>query len=570
MSSSKKKCLIFFEFISFTLIIITYILYTVQSFINQNFAKHKSKSALTEKLLYENFGDEIYNNIRSKPINKIISGKDSKMQKLKIVVKLNTSFDCRGVKFGLLNEDYCQDKIVNNITCCKSECCYNNKDKKGNTQCNNYNFNIRKTSTDKNKLTYNNDEIIDDPRRRYCQYMNLNSGETSTILNYNLLMEPFNYTYEDILLNQDEINTFIKIDKKENIENDFTDCGEIDSLKNHLFVKGIKCPINFVTLDRDYDILAFDTITPSNLSIIIKNYLSEIPPLVHEWNDIYKSENISIKDINELFNRNINDNSDNDDYYRRQDDVYFYINQLPSNFRNTYSSDKANYYQKIYWYTTNYIGFESAEDLKKYKNIFNENDYTDNPLYKICDSLIPSVGTSIVCIILTILYIIFLIKYAVEIKNNIFVKMAFFKVKEIIILGSLIVYFIIYLVFSHGKFKKISINMDQNYQEILDLYNERRKQKYFLAGIILHFIAFAYDIFYYFASNEKEEQNILYMKNLDNNDTTEINNNLSNTAEQIDRNVEIIQNSGTRMKDPLKFSVGPDPKKINVIKFEPY
>ena len=564
MSSSTKKCLIFFEFISFILIILSYLLYTIQSFVNQNFTKHKSKSALTEKLLYENFGEEIYNNIRSKAINKIINGKNSKMEKLNIVVKLNTSFDCRGVKAGLLNEDYCQDKIVNNITCCKSECCYNNKDKQGNTKCNNYNFNTRKTSTEKNKLTYNYDEIIDDPRRRYCQYMNLNIGETSTILNYNLLMEPFNYTYEDILLNQDDINTFIKIDKKENIEKDFTDCGEIDSLKNHLFVKGIKCPINFITLDRDYNILAFDTITPSNLPIIIKNYLSEIPPLVHEWNDVYKSGNISIKDINELFNRNINDNSDNDNYFKRQDDVYFYINQLQNNFKSVYTSDKANYYQKIYWYTTNYIGFESGEDLEKFKNIFNENELTDNPLYKICESLIPSVGTSVVGIILTLLYIIFLIKYAVEIKNNIFAKRAFFKVKEIIILGTLIVYFIIYLVYVHSKFKKISINMDSNYQEILDLYNERRTQKYFLAGIILHFIAFAYDVLYYCYKEKKQETNLLYMKNLDDNDSTEINNNLSNTAEQIDRNVEIIQNSGTRMKDSLKIS-----QKINVIKFQP-
>ena len=71
MSSSTKKCLIFFEFISFILIILSYLLYTIQSFVNQNFTKHKSKSALTEKLLYENFGEEIYSNIRSKAINKI-------------------------------------------------------------------------------------------------------------------------------------------------------------------------------------------------------------------------------------------------------------------------------------------------------------------------------------------------------------------------------------------------------------------------------------------------------------------------------------------------------------------
>ena len=140
--------------------------------------------------------------------------------------------------------------------------------------------------------------------------MNLNIGETSTILNYNLLMEPFNYTYDDILLNQNEINTFTKMDKKENEEKDITDCGEIDSLKNYLFLKGIKCHTFFVTLNRDYNILAFDTITPSNLSIIIKNYLSEI--------------------------RNINHKSNNDNYYRRKNEVYFYINQLPSDFRKVY------------------------------------------------------------------------------------------------------------------------------------------------------------------------------------------------------------------------------------------
>ncbi len=32
------------------------------------------------------------------------------------------------------------------------------------------------------------------------------------------------------------------------------DCRKIDSLKNHYIVKGIKYPITFVTLDRDYKI----------------------------------------------------------------------------------------------------------------------------------------------------------------------------------------------------------------------------------------------------------------------------------------------------------------------------
>ncbi len=80
----KKKCLIFLEFISFILIITTYILYTIQIFVNQNFAKYKIKSALTEKLFYENFGTKIFNNMGSKSINKIKSEKNSKMEKLKI------------------------------------------------------------------------------------------------------------------------------------------------------------------------------------------------------------------------------------------------------------------------------------------------------------------------------------------------------------------------------------------------------------------------------------------------------------------------------------------------------
>ena len=72
----KKKCLIFLEFISFVLIITTYILYTIQIFVNQNFAKYKIKSALTEKLFYENFGTKIFNNMGSKSINKIKSEKN--------------------------------------------------------------------------------------------------------------------------------------------------------------------------------------------------------------------------------------------------------------------------------------------------------------------------------------------------------------------------------------------------------------------------------------------------------------------------------------------------------------
>ena len=84
MFLSKKKYIIFIEFIYLILIITKYILYTIQIFVNQNFAKYKIKSALTEKLFYENFGTKIFNNMGSKSIYKIKSEKNSKMEKLKI------------------------------------------------------------------------------------------------------------------------------------------------------------------------------------------------------------------------------------------------------------------------------------------------------------------------------------------------------------------------------------------------------------------------------------------------------------------------------------------------------
>ena len=565
MSALKNKFIIFFEFISFLLVIISYILYIIQSFINQHFLKSNSKAALTERLLYEKFSEEIYNNIRSYPIKEIKTKSDSKTQSLILEVKLDTYFDCQGVNNGLLNEDKCQNKIVNNLTCCKSECCY--KDKTGETRCNNYNFDIKKNTLSKNILIYNNEEIYDDPKRRYCQYMNRLSGKTSKVLNYNLQMELFNYSYENILLNVDDINSFIKIDKKENQNEGFKDCGEIDSLKRHLFVKDYNCPVNYAYLDPNNNLLFFDTISPSSLGIFVKNYLSEMPPFIHEWNDIFQSGNISIKDINNLIKKNF-PNSDYDNYYKRQD-AYFYVNQIPD-FSASYAN-KVNQKQKIYWYSTNYIGFDTVKDLNKFKNIFNENNMSDNPLYKIREKLIPSVATSVICILLLLLYIIFFIRFAKEVNNNIIMKLTCFKIKEIITLVSLIVYFIIYLVCAHGNFKKININLDANYKEILNLYNERRKQKYFLAGIILHFIACAFEFYYFFAHEEtKVKKYMNNIKSIDKVDSTESDNNLSNTKENNDKNIEILQNSEMRMKESLKVSVKTG-EKINhrVINFEP-
>ena len=566
MSALEKKSLIFFEFISLLLVIISYILYIAQSFINYKFIKSKSKEISAERILYQNFAKEINNNIKSFIIKKIKIGNDKNLQDMNIAIKINSSYDCRGVTNGLLNEEVCQNKILNNSICCKSECC--TKNDKGKTHCINYEFNPRKTKADKNFLVYNSDELFDDPKRRYCQYMSTFSGYSSTISGFNLRHELTNYSYENILLNED---SNIKIEKKEYKDKDYTDCGEIDSLQKHLFIKGQECPINHIISEPDNNLLFFDFFPDSSLGIIVNNYLSDIPPLIFDLDNVFTSgENkVTIKEINDLIKKKNDDSSEYENYYKKQD-AYFYLNQIPENIRNKFSNRvKPN--QKIYWYTTNYIGFDTVDDLKKFKSIFKENDDSDNPLYKMTKSIKPAIGTAIIGILLVIIYIILLIRFAKEVKNGLVAKMLCFKFKEVITLITLIIFFIIYLVYAHGKFKKIKINLDINYKKILELYNERRKQKCFLAGIILHFIACAFEVYYYFFSDEKKEKNnsIYNIQNIDKNDSTIINNNLSNTVEQIDKNVEVIQNSAERMKDSIKFGLKTKEKINKVIKFEP-
>jgi hypothetical protein len=74
-------------------------------------------------------------------------------------------------------------------------------------------FNQSKNEDEKNSINVNKNEK---DKTQSKKLMNLNNGETSIKLNYILLMEHFNYTYDDILLNQNEINSFTKMDKKEN------------------------------------------------------------------------------------------------------------------------------------------------------------------------------------------------------------------------------------------------------------------------------------------------------------------------------------------------------------------
>ena len=491
-----------FELISVSFLLTSYALFLTQSIINYIFTHSQSKDIIGEKLLYEQFSREIYANIKSFPFSRIFTQNENDNDYLNVEVKLDPYFDCQGVKKGLLNEE-CQDKIVNNFTCCKSECCMRSDE---NMVCTDYSFDLQQSHYDNDKiLNYNEDELYDDPRRRYCHYFNNYIGETHSLSSISLYKQNFSFNYKQIISNENSSIFFGKENKQ-----GYEDCGEIDTLKNHLYVKNISCPVNSIA--RNGNDFIFEGLPSNSLTIFVRNIISEIPPNIHEWKNEYvntkysyiKEKNITIKNINKFIN-------ENSSYYKKMD-VSFNIDEL-TDYNYEYE-DKVNKYQKFYWYTTNYIGFESYDELKKFNKYFDEDDETNNNLYKIRNNLNPSLGSLIIGVILIIacsLNFVFLIIALVKDKRP---NKCYIIIKKSITISTEIGGIIYYIICAHAIYKSINIKMDENYMEILNLYNKRRKQKYFLSGVVIIGINLLYEIIsfiIYFVknnSNKRGEENL--------------------------------------------------------------
>ena len=163
-SDKYSKCqFIIFELISTLFMIIASILIIIQGFDNDNFRNYKTREIKTERLLFTQLSHEVYSNIIfSYPFYESSKGKN-----LAAEIKINSFFDCRGVKDNELNEFVCQNKINNNWTCCRSECCFRTAG--GYIYCNDYNFDLDNPNISNNKiLSYDYEEFFEDPRRRFC------------------------------------------------------------------------------------------------------------------------------------------------------------------------------------------------------------------------------------------------------------------------------------------------------------------------------------------------------------------------------------------------------------------
>lgn len=467
-----------------SLLIISCILIFAQTIINIKYNHSKNKSILSEKLVYEQFSHDVYSNINSKiyyDFEVYPFSDDCPEDKEPIIfsIKLDSYYDCTGINLDNI-DDNCKDKITDSLICCQKDCCENDK-------CRN--------KQAKNMV----DEEKNDTRKDNCVYYNKYNGKFSQIVKgYKICARKYNYDYH-YLLYLSQTN-----DIKDN------DCLYLDSYNHCVGSSALKGNLKFELSNITFNL--------NNKKVIVKNIFSEITPnyfeyeiLLKEWilnnknkksnndeEEVNKYKELNIENIYNTFFKGLQESfTGGNIYYTKQKEILL-EKIINSNSEPVFENYLSNSYIKLKnttWYTRNYIGFKNLEEFVKFKENFDENDVTNNPLYKISkDTLYPNIESIFVILIFLSEFII---SFIIQIKS--FLKEKTIKVKNYLISDSLtqmfsplllIIYFFIYLFKYVYKYKKISIEMEIYYQLVLDQYNKRRNQDCLLAGIIILFITF--------------------------------------------------------------------------------
>ena len=483
-----EKFYFWIEIVSIVLAIASYILIIIQSSNNYMFKNYKTRSLIAERVLYEQFSYEVRDSIKSFPYTNNDNPSDNYEYKeyMKVEAKLNSYYDCRDVYDPELNEEICQNQIVKNNTCCKSECCL--KTNGDETFCYNYVFDLyNKDFKNHRILYYNDEEYFEDPKRRFCSYYNKYTTDINLRADDGeLYLYKCKYDYKSIYLNKAPHMCI----GKSACNNDLNiDCGIIDTKYNHLFVDNTNyCPIVDITGNNN-NLNTYHTgyeYSYNNNKIIIRIILSELSPDIHEWKNHFVSlENYENKESEKYENlrKKISDIREKDFENLMSKYSSIYKERSFSLNGNYFSGFNINSKANFKMYTTNYIGFGSQDDLLTFLDIFKGD--TDNPLYRLGKEVYPSLETIICGAVLCVLSIIYLILFLIKLIEK---YLWIFIIKECVLGVTFFILLGIYI-WQVVIFKKIKIDMDSNFENILDLYNNRRMQYCLLSALILLFIS---------------------------------------------------------------------------------
>ena len=498
------KIHIFFNGLSYLFLFLACISIFIQTIDNLIYNYSNDKTILAEKLVYQQFSHDVYSNINNKILYQFETvpyGHDCPEGKevLKIPIKIDTFYDCEDIKYNVedLDEEVCKNSISKGATCCQKECCKNNIYVKQ-QQCREKNF-------------FNKSEEENDPRKNVCKYYNIYNGKFSQIFNSIICVKRYEYNY-DYLLYKNENNSCVNN----------TICRYFDTKSHCICDQNLKDNYNINVLLNGKNIYL------NQGFFIVKNIFSEINPNYFEYESLIKEslfnnkikidpkkekevsnyKVINIKNIYNAFFKDYNISDRGNLNYNNHRDILL-DNIIKNNEEYIFKDYKENMYIKnksISWYSRGYIGFKNSEELKKFKYYFNENDPTNNPLYKIADIIYPN-RESIIIIFLFFVFVLILIisqiKFFIKTNNKINQLLFCDYLRQISSLALFIIYLFMYLFKYIYCFRELEIDMEIYYLYVLKKYNERRKQIYLLYAVfflsfnfILEIINFLIMIFF--------------------------------------------------------------------------
>ena len=353
----------------------------VQGVINFKFSQFKDTEIIVERILFEQFSEEVYSSINT-PLKSQYIIRDhclNNEEPIQASLKLDTYFDCKDIySYEIKN---CRKSVIHNYTNCENN----------------------------GKIEFNNYKVTLDDRLIFCDYFSRYTQKITNFGNYSLCGSNSEYKYEDLLYNSISINDVV-YGTSNNCENGKKICGILDTKGNKLCLdEGNECPnneFNFKTVNNNFN---------SYRKVMNSIIISENKPLSHEWNKIIKEiyEDIDEKDSKkrkEITKRDLGKVvEETDDTYQKLDDSLTVKEIHDYNDIKNYDSSKYNSEQKMNIYYKNYIGFKDYDELTNFKKIFNENNPKDNPLYQLS-----SLGHDpIIIIVFSVVFLCFVIFYAI-------------------------------------------------------------------------------------------------------------------------------------------------------------
>lgn len=498
MSNVKSSHLVHItiNILSFFLLIIACILIFIQSIKNIKYSFTNDKTILAEKIVYQQFSHDVYSNIKNKIIYefelvKYDSDCPEDKEVLKIPIKFDSYYDCEDIKndgMNKLNKNICKNKISKSSICCLNECCEDN-------------IFIKQTICREKNINNINIEESNDIRKDLCTYFNVYNGKFSNFEDFKICVKRYEYNYEYLL--------YINENTLFNSEN----CLYFDTKNHSICDEDLKKGVDSIKIIPKY---------ASNHDIVVKNIFSEINPNFFEYETILKEsilynkikitqkeqdnlnkyKILNIKNIYNAFFKDYNEiEKKGNKYYTTQLSIPLYsLLSNNKNFENYLNNDYLKQ-KTINWYTRNYIGFQNYDQLQKFRQNFDENDPTNNPLYKITNIIYPNWETIIIIILsfLILVYIFYLQLYDFIKEKNIKSNriLGGDSYRQIITMVLLIIYLALFLYRYIYQLKMIEIDMEIYYKIVLEKYNKRRGQKYLLYGIILLCINIFFEIINY-------------------------------------------------------------------------